>query len=397
MEKHSLRSLRPTRRHIPSPDAGSAIIHQPQAPPKNLGRRPAVHDRHPPPSRPSSGSDTDPEAPYTRDNATPVTDDTTGDGFLVATGEHATRGTRLPYVRKSTDDGLTFGAPRALTRLSGKTSAGRLVVGAYSAANIYFNRFTPTAIGLPGTFDGTILPQPTPDAGPTTPDSTPDANDAHLTGTTAAVSGRFRQALNFPAPGGHAGIPYSPTIDPGSGDVTCSLLFTHQATPTTPQRALLWAYGHNSTAPQLWIRAIPKDNQILAWAEGSGSRVSLTLQAPDGSAAYGDGAWHHLTLVRSGDRVSLGVDGTTVTRSGLTGSLTAPRAAGVEGIRLGARPDGAATTRLAGSLDEFRLIRRALATDELTALRETNSDPTDRATVAHLAFEKVTTEGYARL
>ncbi|MFY7633082.1 LamG-like jellyroll fold domain-containing protein [Streptomyces sp. NY05-11A] len=186
-------------------------------------------------------------------------------------------------------------------------------------------------------------------------------------------------------------------MDPGSGDVTCSLLFTHQATPTTPQRALLWAYGHNSTAPQLWIRAIPKDNQILAWAEGSGSRVSLTLQAPDGSAAYGDGAWHHLTLVRSGDRVSLGVDGTTVTRSGLTGSLTAPRAAGVEGIRLGARPDGAATTRLAGSLDEFRLIRRALATDELTALRETNSDPTDRATVAHLAFEKVTTEGYARL
>ncbi|WP_231976125.1 exo-alpha-sialidase [Streptomyces sp. 3214.6] len=99
----------------------------------------------------------------------------------------------------------------------------------FSAATIYFNRFTPTAIGLPGTFDGTILPQPTPDAGPTTPDSTPDANDAHLTGTTAAVSGRFRQALNFPAPGGHADIPYSPTIDPGSGDVTRRGPGTHTA------------------------------------------------------------------------------------------------------------------------------------------------------------------------
>ncbi|MEU3779538.1 LamG-like jellyroll fold domain-containing protein [Streptomyces sp900129855] len=529
-----------------------------------------------------SGSDTDPEAPYTRDNATPVADDTTGDVFLVSTGEPVTRGTRLPYVQKSIDDGLTFGAPRALTRLSGKTSgwfatgpahgiqlhngpyAGRLVVGAYespnattqlsgvlyssdhgttwqssttqnsyvagelkptetavaeldngdvylaarnelddtkphrthaistdggatvgrhtvanlttpqiqasvlalrhtyqdhpgdtlvlaapsgstareklrirystdrgttwtdapdgqlnadragysdlaeltggelglvyeggtdfSAANIYFNRFTPTAIGLPGTFDGTILPQPTPDAGPTTPDSTPDANDAHLTGTTAAVSGRFRQALSFPAPGGHADIPYSPTIDPGSGDVTYSLLFNHQATATTPQRALLWAYGHDSTAPQLWIRAIPKDNQIVAWAEGSGSRVTLTLQAPDGSAAYGDGAWHHLTLVRSGDRVSLGVDGTTVTRTGLTGSLTAPRAAGVEGIRLGAKPDATASDTFTGALDEFRLYRTALTDAQLTELRTKNTaTQAESALAAHLPFQTVDT------
>ncbi|MDX3248650.1 hypothetical protein PV408_44625, partial [Streptomyces sp. ME18-1-4] len=234
-----------------------------------------------------SGSDTGPEAPYTRDNATPVADDTTGDVFLVSTGEPVTRGTRLPYVQKSTGDGLTFGAPRALTRLSGKTSGwfatgparihlavrnelddtkphrthaistdGGATVGRHtvanlttpqiqasvlalrhtyqdrpgdtlvlaapsgstggeklrirystdrgttwtdapdgqlnadragysdlaeltggepglvyeggtdpSTANICFSRFTPTAIGLPGTFDGTILPQPTPDAG----------------------------------------------------------------------------------------------------------------------------------------------------------------------------------------------------------------------------------------
>ncbi|MFI7295953.1 exo-alpha-sialidase [Streptomyces sp. NPDC050121] len=246
-----------------------------------------------------SGSDTDPEAPYTRDNATPVADDTTGNVFLASTGEPVTRGTRLPYVHKSTDDGLTFGAPRVLTRLSGKTSGwfatgparihlavrnelddtkphrthaistdGGATVGRHtvanlttaqiqasvlalrhtyqdppgdplvlaapsgstgreklrirystdrgttwtdapdgqlnadradysdlaeltggepglvyeggtdsSTANICFSRFTPTAIGLPGTFDGTILPQPTPDAGPTTP-------TAHRTPTT---------------------------------------------------------------------------------------------------------------------------------------------------------------------------------------------------------------------
>lgn len=529
-----------------------------------------------------SGSATDPEAPYTRDNATPVADETTGDVFLVSTGEPDTRGTRLPYVQKSTDDGLTFDAPRALPRLSGKNTgwfatgpahgiqlkngpyAGRLVVGAYespsattqlagvlyssdhgetwqtsttqnsyvagelkptetavaeldngdvylasrneqgdtkphrthvistdggttvgrhtvanlttpqiqasvlalrrtyrskpgdtlvlaapsgntgreklrirystdrgttwtdapngqinaeragysdlaeltggelglvyeggasfSAANIYFNRFAPTTIGLPGTFDGTILPQPTPGAGPTTPDATPDANDAHLTGLPTPVSGRFRQALDFPSPGGHADIPYSPTVDPGSGDVTYSLLFRHQATSTTPQRALLWAYGYNAAEPQLWIRAVPRDNQIVAWTEGSGSRFSLTLPAPDGSAAYGDGAWHHLTLVRAGDQVRLAVDGTTVTRTGLTGSLTSPRASGVDGIRLGGKPDATASDTFTGALDEFRLYRTALTDTQLAELRTKNTTTgAEDALAAHLPFQTVDT------
>lgn len=100
-----------------------------------------------------AGTATDPDAPYTRDNASTVADEVTGDVFLVSTGEPASRGTRIPYVQKSTDDGLTFGAPSALTRLSGRTSgwfatgpahgiqlkngpyAGRLVVGAYESPN----------------------------------------------------------------------------------------------------------------------------------------------------------------------------------------------------------------------------------------------------------------------
>uniref|UniRef100_A0AAU2A8J1 exo-alpha-sialidase n=1 Tax=Streptomyces sp. NBC_00093 TaxID=2975649 RepID=A0AAU2A8J1_9ACTN len=528
-----------------------------------------------------AGTATDPDAPYTRDNASPVADEVTGDVFLVSTGEPASRGTRIPYVQKSTDDGLTFGAPSAVTRLSGRTSgwfatgpahgiqlkngpyAGRLVVGAYespnsttqlagvlysadhgetwqasatensyvageskptetsvaeltngdvylatrneqddtkphrthvistdggttvgvhtvagvttpqiqasvlalshtyqstpgdtlilaaplgpgranlgirystnrgatwtdapsgrinadragysdlaeltggeiglvyeggqdfSAANIYFNRLAPTAIGLPGTFDGTVLPQKSRDAGPTTPDTTPDANDAYLSGSPAGVSGRFRQALDFPSPGGYADIPYSPTVDPGSGDVTYSLFFKHTATSTTAQRALLWAYGYNAAKPQLWIRAVPSTNQIVAWAEGSGGRVSVTLQAPDGSAAYGDNTWHHLTLVRSGDQVSLAVDGTTVTRTGVTGSLTSPRASGVDGIRLGAKPDAGASDVFTGALDEFRMYDTALTEAQLTELRTQNTATGAVDTLAaHLPFQTVDT------
>ncbi|MFI6036669.1 hypothetical protein ACIBBD_21360 [Streptomyces sp. NPDC051315] len=67
------------------------------------------------------------------------------------------------------------------------------------------------------------------------------------------------------------------------------------------------------------------------------------------------------------------------------------------GIHLGVRPDGAASTRLTGSLDEFRQIRRTLTADEITTLRETNTAPTDGGTVVHLPFEKVTAQGYARM
>ncbi|WP_327314107.1 sialidase family protein [Streptomyces sp. NBC_01235] len=79
------------------------------------------------------------------------------------------------------------------------------------------------------------------------------------------------------------------------------------------------------------------------------------------------------------------------TRTVLSGSETDPEA---PYTRDNATPVADETT---GDVFLFRLIRRALTTDELTTLRETNTDPTDRATVVHLSFERVTTQGYARM
>ncbi|MEV6953605.1 LamG-like jellyroll fold domain-containing protein [Streptomyces sp. NPDC051183] len=102
----------------------------------------------------ATGTPADPEAPYTHGNASPVADLETGDVFLLSTAEPTVPGgTRLPYVQKSTDDGLTFGPATELPRLSGKTAgwfgtgpshgiqlrnpayAGRLVVAAYEEPN----------------------------------------------------------------------------------------------------------------------------------------------------------------------------------------------------------------------------------------------------------------------
>ncbi|MFE3514814.1 hypothetical protein [Streptomyces sp. NPDC059166] len=46
--------------------------------------------------------------------------------------------------------------------------------------------------------------------------------------------------------------------------------------------------------------------------------------------------------------------------------------------------------------NEFTLVRRALTTEELTALRTRNADP-GTATTARLPFETVTASGYARM
>ncbi|MFK4224238.1 LamG-like jellyroll fold domain-containing protein [Streptomyces sp. NPDC019890] len=520
-----------------------------------------------------SGSDSDPDTPYTRGNPSPVADEITGDVFLLSTSEPATAepgGRRLPWVQRSTDDGIGFGAPAPLPRFSGGETGwfgtgpthgiqlrqgeaeGRLVVGAYesptpttqyvgliysddhgenwktsqtansyemdvllpgepavaelddggiyitsrnntdaghrthavstdqgatvpaqrlvpglvtpqvqgsvlalrktyrstpgdtlvlaapshptdrqsmrirystdrgttwrdasggqinsrragysdlaelgdgqlglvyeggadfSAANIYFNRFTPTAVGVPGTFTGALDPQPSPPAGRTTPDAGPEANDAYLGGSSTLGAGRFGQGLVLDGTGDFADLPYTPSLDPGASDVTYSLFFRYSATASSPQQALLWAYGFGAGKPQLWVRAQPAQDRLFAWAETDSGSVALPLPDPGASVAYGDGAWHQLSLVRSAGQFRLSVDGgVPAVGTGVTGSLTDSRAEGVDGIRLGAKPDAGAGDYFTGSIDEFRLHRTALTDAQLAGLRTANSAPDAAAT-----------------
>ncbi|URN14817.1 MULTISPECIES: sialidase family protein [Streptomyces] len=532
-----------------------------------------------------AGSDTDPEAPYTRGNPSPVADLRTGDVHLLSTSEPAQPGgKRLPHVQRSTDDGLTFGAPKPLPRLSGLQDgwfgtgpahgiqlkrgdkAGRLVVGAYespsrpgqdpqlvgvlysddgnewfasttadsfgpglmpgeptvaeldnghvyinarnnsgtssghrthavstdsgttvpaqqvvpsltvpqvqasvlalertyratpgdtlilsapshptdrqdmrirystdrgttwrdaaqinakragysdlveltdgeiglvyeggdgfSAAHVYFNRFTPAAAGVPGTFTGKVHPQPSPAAGRTTPDATANANDAYLGGGAALGAGRWGQGLALDTAGEHADVPYTPETDPGDGDFTYSLFFRYQAqSGDTRQRVLMWAYGYGATEPQVWVRAQPGQDRLYARVHGAGGMASAALADPGASTAFGDGAWHHLTLVRSGDRITLSVDGTSSAQAtGVAGPVAPDRAAGVDGIRLGALPGTTASEVLGGDLDEFRMYRGALTDAQLGELRASNAAPAaDGSLAVRLPFQVVDT------
>ncbi|MFD5872480.1 LamG-like jellyroll fold domain-containing protein [Streptomyces sp. NPDC060322] len=328
---------------------------------------------------------------------------TPGDTLVFAAPTHPTDRQEMG-LRWSTDRGVTWqqSSRSAISdNRAGYSDLAELVDGQigllheggtdFSAAHLYFNRFTPSSVGVPGTAAGPVHPQPTPAAGRTTPDTGPDANDAYLAGDATLGPGRFQQALVLDGAGDHAELPYAPPLDPGAGDVTYSFFFRHTASATSPQQALMWAYGTGSAEPQLWIRAQPAQDRLFVWAQTASGTTGLALPDTTSSTAFGDGAWHQLALVRTAGQLTLSVDGAPpAVATGVTGSLTGPLDAGVDGIRLGAKADPTASDSYAGALDGFRVHRAALTSAQLAALRTADSAPgTEDTLSAHLPFQVI--------
>ncbi|MFK8906064.1 LamG-like jellyroll fold domain-containing protein [Streptomyces sp. YS-3] len=189
-----------------------------------------------------------------------------------------------------------------------------------------------------------------------------------LGGVPAQPAGRIGSlaaTVDATHPGTETG--FSPTLDVGAGDFTYSLWFRYAAGSTSPDQALVWAYGTGSASPQLWVRAQPAQDRLYAWVQSDAGPVALALPDTTSARSFGDGAWHLLTLTRSADRVTLGVDARTpATAAGLTGSLTPAQGNGQQGVRVGSKPDG--TSVFDGDVDEFRVYHRALTTAETAAV-----------------------------
>ncbi|MFC8505848.1 LamG-like jellyroll fold domain-containing protein [Streptomyces sp. NPDC057411] len=206
--------------------------------------------------------------------------------------------------------------------------------------------------------------------------------DGTVLGTTsteaAVVKGRISSgALKVDANLPGVEVPYVPAVDNGAGEFTFALWFRYDATAQPQDAALLWAYGSTSGKPSLWVRAKPSADRLTARLETAG--VSLPIDVIDTRAdrtAFGDNAWHLLTLTRrkaspeaAATTVTLRVDNTyATTAEGLTGSFTDGIAA-PEGFRVGSKPTG--TDVLTGELDDFRFYKRALSSTEETGLYNT--------------------------
>lgn len=216
-----------------------------------------------------------------------------------------------------------------------------------------------------------VVDQPTPVTRTTiqgVDDESGNCTDGKLLGTRVSASaGKFGGALsvNSTAPGVYS--PLTPALDVGARDFTYSMWFNYSSATDTSARALLWAYGVGPTEPQIWVQALPSspDTPLLALIQTDAGAAQLKIPDRNGRA-FGDGNWHHVTLVRQGGQVTFTVDGQTASATSLAGSLTTGKATGIDGVRLGSKPDG--TKVLGGLIDEFRLYDHALSASEFAAL-----------------------------
>lgn len=252
-----------------------------------------------------------------------------------------------------------------------------------------------------------------PGSTPATPDHSGWCNNAYvLNGGSPDPGGKDGTGLRLDGTAGtRALVPYSPSLAlapetvapstapgrPGeTSDFTVSLWFRYAATGTSPDQVLLWGYGAGSAERQVWLRASPTNHGIWADVETgtSGTRVLATDHRLD-RIAFGDDIWHHVTLVRSGDSLTLAVDGTAEAPATLgDGALTATDTFAVDGLSLGGKLDG--TQPLTGSLDEVRVYRQALSASDLTDLQGSTA-PTDAAPVLWLPFDTIAPAGYSRM
>ncbi|MER5355657.1 sialidase family protein [Kitasatospora sp. NPDC002551] len=292
-------------------------------------------------------------------------------------------------VRYSLDNGTTWKTPAnglITGNASGYSDLVEAVTGeigllyetgtTFSADQIHFRTLTPAALGLPGGFHGTGSDQQQVPAAVTTPDAGPEHGDAYPRGGATLGPGRYNQGLvldGAAATAQYAELPWSRPIDPGAGDFTYTLWFKYQATAATAQQVLFWGYGVGAV-PQVWLRAQPGQDRLYGWVQGSDAGTPVALSDPSAATAFGDGAWHLVTLSRTGGTVALAVDGgTPATATGVTGAVTPGPGDRTTGLRLGAKPNAAADDRFTGALDEFRLYRTALTPAQVTALRDTNA------------------------
>lgn len=200
----------------------------------------------------------------------------------------------------------------------------------------------------------------------TTDDASANDNDGFVRQAVPGP-GKFGNAMTFDGVDDRVHIPYSNATNLGSSQFTVTTWFRYSG--GAGRQTLLWGYGVNEQASQLWVRADPAGDTITASARTPGGVVRV-----DTGNAYADNAWHFLALRRTGSQLILSVDGRDVgTAPAPTGSLTGGHTDGVRGIHLGEKLDG--TDTFTGALDEMRIHTRALSVAELDAMRTGNTTP----------------------
>jgi sialidase-1 len=186
-------------------------------------------------------------------------------------------------------------------------------------------------------------------------DITGNGNNGEYVGDVKQADGKFGKGIELDG-SNYVDILWSESIDVADGDFTVEIWFKYSEPSTNG--VLVWGYDVESGPhAQIWFRTEPGSNRIRGLMTDSvGPSVIVVTTDP-----YNDDNWHHFAAVRSGDSLSLYIDGGMKdSQKGNDGSVTETQTFGIQlGRKMGNRD------MYKGLMDEFRLWKRALSEDEL--------------------------------
>ncbi|MEV0274308.1 sialidase family protein [Hamadaea sp. NPDC050747] len=230
---------------------------------------------------------------------------------------------------------------------------------------IQFVRFNEAYLDTPNGTPPSLPPAPLP--GPTTPDVSPRyGNTAYVRGNATLGEGRFGTGLAADGVDDYVEMPFNQAVDLADDEFTIMTWFRYSE--TSGSIVIWWFYQVGTGAAQIWLRAEPASNRIRGVIGTGQGDANITIPG-----AYNDGQWHHVAVQRTATRVTVFMDGATVSdQAAPRGSVTTGKEFGINSVFLGRRVDGLNNT-FKGGLDEFRIYGRALTADELTDIREHNT------------------------
>ncbi|MEU9332506.1 sialidase family protein [Streptomyces sp. NPDC048290] len=294
---------------------------------------------------------------------------------------------RTMMVRSSYDGGRTWDSVDRGTVVSrdwagysdmadlGSSTVGLLYEGGAVDARdeIRFARFT----------EDWLAPRRGPD--PVTADLAPAAPPAAVLGGAATTPGVSGNALAFDGVDDAVRLPYDARLPLGTKDFTASLWFRYTA--TSGEQPMLWMGGTGVSQPQVWLRGEPDSGRVRGMITTRTGATAWHSASLNTTGAHNDGVWHHLALRRGGGELALFLDGTRVSTTDITGSVSRNSPFGVH---IGQRMDSRAY--FTGALDDVRVYGKALSDGELTALRLTGVAPY-ATPVLHLPMDRITAGG----
>ncbi|MEV6168450.1 sialidase family protein [Streptomyces sp. NPDC051954] len=258
-----------------------------------------------------------------------------------------------------------------LVHISGTTVGLMYEGGAVDARDeIRFARFT----------EDWLTPQRGPD--PTTADQALLASPASVLGGPTPTDGAFDGALAFDGADDAVRLPYHERLPIGTRDFTASLWFRHTA--KTGEQPLLSMGGVATGQPHITLRGEPASNRVQALMTAREGATIVRKAEVNTAGAYNDGRWHHLAFRRGGGKLTLFIDGETMSTADVAGSVSRNSPFGVH---IGQRMDSRAF--FTGAIDDVHVWSRALTDTEIAQVRTDGTGPVGD-TVLWLPMDQVT-------